>query len=46
MTKWGNQKDVTALESEDKPKKCPDCGGKIVFEDGELICRVCGLIVE
>lgn len=27
-------------------KTCPECGGDLVKEEGELVCDICGLVVE
>jgi len=27
-------------------KKCPDCGGDVVNENGERYCKKCGLIID
>jgi len=27
-------------------KKCPDCGGEIVNENGERYCKKCGLVID
>lgn len=27
-------------------KKCPDCGGELTRENGELYCKKCGLVVD
>lgn len=38
------------METEDKklkePRKCPDCGGDIVSENGEKYCKKCGLVID
>jgi len=30
----------------EETKKCPDCGGEIVYENGERYCKKCGLVIE
>ena len=42
----GNPKTVDKLSAEDNPKKCPDCGGKVEYQHGELVCTKCGLVIE
>jgi ribosomal protein S27AE len=39
----------TMAKESKKPKeikKCPDCGGDVVNEEGEKYCKKCGLVVE
>lgn len=40
------EKSLQGLRSEDKRKKCPECGGEVVFENEEIICKKCGLVIE
>jgi Zn finger protein HypA/HybF involved in hydrogenase expression len=40
-------KSLQGIESEDKERKCPECGSKnLVMQGHELICKDCGLIIE
>lgn len=41
-----DQKSLDGLMAEDKKKKCPECGGEIVFENEEMVCKKCGLVIE
>jgi len=27
-------------------KKCPECGGELEYQKGELVCKKCGLVIE
>ncbi len=40
------QKSVDGLSAEERIKKCPDCGGEVVYEDGEMYCKKCGLVID
>ena len=40
------QKSFAEVRAEEKGKKCPECGGELVFEDGELSCKKCGLVID
>lgn len=41
-----NEMTMQRLRNEDKNKKCPECGGELVFEGGEVVCKKCGLVAE
>lgn len=41
-----DQKSLQGLKSEDRKKKCPECGGPLVYEKGEIICKKCGLVLD
>lgn len=40
------EKTVDGLSAEERVKKCPDCGGEVDLEDGELFCKKCGLVID
>lgn len=41
------EKNLQGLMNEGKGKRCPGCKGKnIVFEENEIICKDCGLVIE
>ena len=40
-----NQRSLDKLQTENKGKKCPECGGEIVNNDNELTCKKCGLVM-
>ena len=43
----GREKSLQGLKSEDKVRKCPECGStNLEFEGGELYCKKCGLVIE
>ena len=43
MAELGILQDVTA---EENVKVCPDCGGKMEHEGGEVFCKKCGFVLE
>ncbi|MBI4739200.1 hypothetical protein HY772_06625 [Candidatus Woesearchaeota archaeon] len=47
MTGQRTEKSLQGVASEDKEKRCPECGSKnLVMQGHELLCKDCGLIIE
>jgi ribosomal protein S27AE len=42
----GLQNSLQDLEAQDKSRKCPDCGGIVVYHNDELTCTKCGLVLS
>ena len=40
------EKTFAEVRAEEKDKKCLECGGELVFEKGELVCKKCGLVLD
>jgi len=34
------------MDKSDRPKRCPDCGGPLLFSKGHAECPVCGFTEE
>ena len=42
-----NEKSMQSLKYEERVRKCTDCGSEdIVYENGELYCKKCGLVLD
>ncbi|MBS3102916.1 hypothetical protein J4458_05740 [Candidatus Woesearchaeota archaeon] len=40
-------KSLESLKHEDRIRKCSDCGSRnIGYENGELYCKKCGLVLD
>jgi len=47
MAREWNAKSMQSLKHEEKIKKCTDCGSEdVAFENGELYCKKCGLVLD
>lgn len=47
MARVFNEKSLGGLKLEEKQRVCTDCGSKdIVYENGELYCKKCGLVLD
>lgn len=43
----GVEKSMGSLKLEEREKVCPDCKAEeIVYDNGELYCRKCGLVID
>jgi len=47
MTRPHNEVPLNTVVNEEKPDKCPDCGGtEFDYKDGERYCKKCGYVFE
>ncbi len=47
MARVFNEKSLGGLKLEEKQRVCPDCNTEsIAYENGELYCKKCGLVLD
>ena len=47
MARIFNEKTLGGLKLEEKQRVCPDCNSEdIAYENGELYCKKCGLVLD
>jgi len=41
------ERSMERVKQEDRKRKCPDCGSEdIGYDNGELFCKKCGLVLD